>query len=450
MLRNYYCPRNTENDQRLPLRRQERKKIIKCLTSLYTKDSSRNVYALDTTNHYRPHALKGVDRKNVRAKNNRFSEAGYEYSVLCNLKESGWSIPISINRVASHENKYTLGAQQVLDAHSCGDRDSITINIGDAAYSNTGYLQPLYKEENIINITRDRKNRAVYNIFTGEQKAKGRKRYYGDKINLSQHQDRLTPSNVTTCHNILNSGKETKIVLSEYKNLLVKGRKKQSMKNNPVNYVKVEVYDTEGNKVYKNDLWICVSGKKRDILTANEVYNYYKSRFDIEHFFKFAKSKMRFDKLQTTKPDIDEDYCMFVMLAYNHLYHLKDHVNVTTQYDWYSRKLNNSTPSGIYRSLSEIKHNFQNITKPPITRGIPDKRSIRTSFVKQDYSPVITKSVQKNNVEISIKVPFGKSSKITKTAFNANNLNQVEIADKILAFCNKISNITASREIQLE
>lgn len=447
MLKNYYCARNTEHDQRIPLRRQERKKIIQFLTSLYTKDNSRNVYALDTTNHYRPHALKGVDRKNVRAKNNRFSEPGYEYSVLCNLKETGWSVPISVNRVASHENKYTLGAQQVLDAHSCGDKDSITIGVGDAAYSNTGYIEPLYKEENIISITRDRKNRAVYNMFTGEQKAKGRKRYYGDKINLLQHQDSLNPSNVTKFHHISNSGKETEIVLSEYKNLLVRGRKQKSMKRNPVNYVKVEVHDTEGSKVYKNDLWICVSGKNRDMLTAKEVYHYYKSRFDIEHFFKFAKSKMRFDKLQTTKPEIDEDYCMFVMLAYNHLYHLKDNVNVTTQYDWYSKKLNNSSPSGIYRSLSEIKHSFQNITKPVIIRGIPDERNIRTSFVKQEYSPVITKSIQKDNIEISIKVPFGKSSKIAKTVFNANNFSPETFSTKISVLYDKISETLASNEM---
>ena len=181
---------------------------------------------------------------------------------------------------------------------------------------------------------------------------------------------------MTKFNHISNSGKETEIVLSEYKNLLVRGRKQKSMKRNQVNYVKVEVHDTEGSQVYKNYLWICVSGKNRDMLTAKVVYYYYKSRFNIEHFFKFAKSKTCFDKLQTTKPEIDEDYCMFVMLSYNHLYHLKDNCNVTTQYDWYSKKLNNSSPSGIYRLLSEIKHSFQNITKKVIIHGIPDERNI--------------------------------------------------------------------------
>ena len=439
MLNNYFCARNTKSDQRIILRRQERNKIIKHITSSYAKGCSRNVYALDTTNHYRSNAQKGRDRVNVRSKNNRFSEPGYEYSVLCNLKEKSWAIPTSITRVSSQENKYAIGVQQVIDAHSCGDVDSMTISIADAAYSNTGYLEPLYKQDNIINITRDRKNRAVYTMFTGEQKPKGRNRHYGDKINLSEHKDKLTPDNVVRFNHTSKKGKETEVVISEYHNLLVKGRKKQSMKNNPVNYVKVEVYDLEGSRVYKNDLWLCVSGKKRHLLKAQEVYDYYKSRFDIEHFFKFAKSKMRFDKLQTTNPKIDEDYCMFVMLSYNHLYHLKDYAGVATRYDWYSRKLEDPTPSTTYRSLSEIKHSFHDIVKPAIVRGIPDERSVRKLFVKQANCPVIKKTTPKNNVEISIKVPFGKNRKFAKTSFNANDLDQETLITKISALHKKIT-----------
>jgi hypothetical protein len=450
MLNNYYSARNTKSDQRIILRRQERKNIIKHITSSHAKGCSRNVYALDITNHYRSNAQKGHDRVNVRSKNNRFSEPGYEYSVLCNLKEKSWAIPTSITRVNSQDNKYAIGVQQVIDAHSCGDVDSMTISIADAAYSNTGYLEPLYKEDNIINITRDRKNRAVYTMFTGEQKPKGRNRHYGDKINLSEHKDNLTPDNVVRFNHTSKKGKETEVVISEYHNLLVKGRKKQSMKNNPVNYVKVEVYGLKGSRVYNNDLWLCVSGKKRHLLKAQEVYDYYKSRFDIEHFFKFAKSKMRFDKLQTTNPQIDEDYCMFVMLSYNHLYHLKDYAGVATQHDWYSRKSEDPTPSTTYRSLSEIKHSFYDIVKPAIIRGIPDERSVRKSFVKQANCPVIKKTTQKNNVEIIIKVPFGKNRKFAKTSFNANDLDKETLIAKISALHKKITANTDPHLMQLE
>ena len=88
---------------------------------MYIKNSKKNVYAIDTTNHYRSHASQGSDRKNVKSKNNRFSEAGYEYSTLCNLKEDDWSIPINIERVRSSDSKYSIGVKQILDAHSCGE-----------------------------------------------------------------------------------------------------------------------------------------------------------------------------------------------------------------------------------------------------------------------------------------------------------------------------------------
>ncbi len=86
MLKIHFCPRNANGDQKISLRRKEHGKIIKYLTTLYTKNSKRNISALDTTNHYRFCASKGIDRKNVRSKNNKLSETGYEYSVLCNLK----------------------------------------------------------------------------------------------------------------------------------------------------------------------------------------------------------------------------------------------------------------------------------------------------------------------------------------------------------------------------
>ncbi len=109
-------------------------------------------------------------------------------------------------------------------------------------------------------MTRDRKNRAIYVAFSGDQKKFGKKRCYGEKVNLIQGNTQLIADNVTTFDNVLKKGVVTKVVLREYRNLLVKGRNPHSMKDKAVNYVKAEVYDLEGNKIYKNDLLICVSG----------------------------------------------------------------------------------------------------------------------------------------------------------------------------------------------
>ena len=210
------------------------------------------------------------------------------------------------------------------------------------------------------------------------------------------------------------------------------------------------MYDIDGNRIYKHDLLICVSGKHRDLLSAKSVYEYYKSRFDIEHFFKFAKSKLRFDKLQTTNPDIDEDYCLFTAIAYNHIYHLKDYIQTVKYYDWHKSKNKNKTPSIVYRSISALEDRFNDITLPPKVIGIPDERNIRKSFTKKERAPVITKSTKSDQVEICIKVPFGKTRKFAQTAFNVNELDKQTFITKMSALHEKIMPIPELNMAQLK
>ena len=97
-----------------------------------------------------------------------------------------------------------------------------------------------------------------------------------------------------------------------------------------------------------------------------------------------------------------------------------------------------------------IRHNFHDIVKPAIARGISDERSIRTSFVRQENCPVINKTTPTNNIEISIKVPFGKNRKCAKTSFNANDLDQETLITKISALHKKITANIDPNLMQLE
>ena len=100
--------------------------------------------------------------------------------------------------------------------------------------------------------------------------------------------------------------------------------------------------------------------------------------------------------------------------------------------------------------MSEIKHHFHDIVKPAIARGIPDERSIRKLFVKQANCPVIKKTTPKNNVEISIKVPFEKGQKFTKVILNAKNLNEEIFTTKLSSLYTQISQTIKLNETQLE
>ena len=82
----------------------------------------------------------------------------------------------------------------------------MTVGVGDAAYSNCGYIEPIYHKDNLISITRDRKNRAAYNIFSGDQKKVGRKRYYGEKVDLLDQKTQLTTHSITEFDNVSKKG----------------------------------------------------------------------------------------------------------------------------------------------------------------------------------------------------------------------------------------------------
>ena len=63
---------------------------------------------------------------------------------------------------------------------------------------------------------------------------------------------------------------------------------------------------------------------------------------------------------------------------------------------------------------------------------------------------MITKSEKNNNIEISIKMPFGKSRQFAKTSFNANDLDQETLITKISALHKKITANIDPNLMQLE
>ena len=69
-------------------------------------------------------------------------------------------------------------------------------------------------------------------------------------------------------------------------------------------------------KKYDRDLWIGVAGKALDKATAMDSFKEYAGRLDLEHFFKFSKSKLFMDKMQSSDPKKDEDSMLMTGVAY--------------------------------------------------------------------------------------------------------------------------------------
>ena len=179
-----------------------------------------------------------------------------------------WSVPVSIERVKADENKYSKGGKQIMKIVKQTPNDALNITVGDAGYSSLSFIHPLHNEANTVVITRQRINRSIYKIYTEEQKSKGRKRSYGNKLSCNGSSDLPIPDEEKT---LVKAGKKGNISIkvSLFKNYLIKGKKLHIMSDKPMNFIKVEVLDAEGNRKYKRDLWLCASGQQKDKISGS-------------------------------------------------------------------------------------------------------------------------------------------------------------------------------------
>ena len=138
---------------------------------------------------------------------------------------------------------------------------------------------------------------------------------------------------------------------------------------------------------YDRDLWIGVAGKARDKVTAIDGFKGYTDRFDLEHFFKFSKSKLLMDKMKSSDPKKDEDFMLMTGVAYHALYKSADLLDEINIRPWENKKtIKTKSPSNILRAAS-ISNVFDQVyTWKMKKRGVPDERNIRKSFNHRTFA----------------------------------------------------------------
>lgn len=70
------------------------------------------------------------------------------------------------------------------------------------------------------------------------------------------------------------------------------------MQNYPFTLVQVSQCNEQGELVFANPMWLIVIGEQRRKLSLLEIYEAYRKRYDVEHFFRFGKQKMLLDEYQ--------------------------------------------------------------------------------------------------------------------------------------------------------
>ena len=113
--------------------------------------------------------------------------------------------------------------------------------MGDSAYSCNKFVQPLYKIDNVVTITRARRNKAIYKKYVDKKEGSGRKRHYGEKSKLNDPDSLPTPNFAEEFEEVLKNGSIQTVKLSVYEGYICRGSKDYKMSHVEVNFVKVEI-----------------------------------------------------------------------------------------------------------------------------------------------------------------------------------------------------------------
>ena len=358
---------------------------------------------------------------------------GHNYSVIGKKEDGGWMLPVAIDRVPHSDNKFdfsVIQAESVLDKVPEGDTSII---VGDSAYSCNKFIYNLSKRENVAVITRMRANKAIYEKYEDKKEGSGRKRKYDKKYLLNKPDSLPDPDHVEEFEKPTKKGLVVKIRLSLFKGFICRGTKDYTMSDVPINFIRAEVFKENGEKKYDRDLWIGIAGKARNKVTTIDGFKEYAERFDLEHFFKFSKSKLLMDKMRSSDPKKDEDFMLMTGVAYHALCKSADLLDEINIRPWENKKtIKVKSPSNIFRAAS-ISDVFDKVHTGEIKkRGIPDERNIRKSFTSKQNQPIMRKARDRTKIQVEIKSAFGKSPIISKTSINTQQESKEIFKMKIL------------------
>src|SRR3989338_1592525 len=387
-----------------------------------------SLFAVDCTANPRIFADKLSDRTMVHAPNHVPGQkpitVGHEYSTLVHLPDNPldrrqhWVIPLSVQRVASHETGAQTGFAQFKKVVSeTAFKGKLCVMVADAAYSTKESLEALSQCPDAVLGARMRGNRKVFKMPLSQVR-RGRPLVYGDEILLK---DPTQPDLQEFTTTITRSGQQHQVFLDRWNDVMMQGSPKR-----PFDMLRVILKDKNGKPVYRRPLWIAIIGERRRELSSLEMFESYCQRYDIEHYFRFGKQKLGFASLQTCDTRHEEIAHWVGLLAYNMLYNSRQFAQVVA-YPWEKKKVKVLTeqqgPTRVQRDYKRIIRGFGTPAKIPKPRGKSSGRKTGTKGKQRPTCSLIRKSKIKND-ETS-EVPLRKSKKIDRNRHRENK-NQLQ------------------------
>ncbi len=303
----------------------------------------------------------------------------------------------------------------------------LCVHVGDGAYSTAPIRKKVLPYTNLISIFRIRNNRAVY-----EKADPSSAKKYGNKIKLNEPDTHNKPDEVICFESLTASGRPIKIEIKVWHDQLLRGTREFKGYKNPFSIFQICVYDAKTKKkLFIRPLWLAVDGKRRCELSALTVYECYRQRYDIEHFFRFGKQQLLMNHFQTPDTIYEEKWWQIVQLSYSQLFLSCDICELLPR-DWerYLPKFKKQddnisvevSPSlaqrAFHKVLQEIGTPAQDVRKVKPGEGRKEgdeqkKRTVKPVIFKNQKKKKVASSKEQNLIPNSI-CGFEKKADIPK------------------------------------
>jgi len=398
----------------------------------------RTVIVVDATPQSRQFASTLPDRHIVHSPNpapgNKPICVGHQYSVLSYLpsyadrQNTAWLVPLDARAVSSNEKGHEVGMIQVQDfIKNAALNDHLVVSVADSAYGSDVCREAVAGYPNWVSIFRLTSNRKIYSIEADDKSTAGNKKRYDEKMKLNDATTHRPANSTIEFSWTTRGGKHHTVKVELWLDQIIRGNKTYKGYEHPMTVARIMAFDEVGKPVYKRPLWIAVLGNRRAEISAFEIFDYYLSRYDIEHFFRFGKNKLLLDAYQTPEPEHEEDWWRLSSLAYLQLYLARMSVPLLPK-KWerylpsYKNKSKSkssivdiATPAQTQRGFSEVLSNVQPLAKPPKPRGNPLGRNVGDTQTKRTKHKIVFKSeTKKNKTANAIISGSGKSSTLPK------------------------------------
>ena len=367
-----------------------------------------HLFAVDCTSNERLFSPTLTDRSPVYSarptvSSNKPVTIGHQYSVVVYLPKKPssqtppWVIPLSSERVNTTQKSTLVGMEQITFLIN-GDKkfkDSLCVSVADSAYSSGICLAEAEKNINQVHISRVRNNRNLpYALIkTISKKSRGRPKKYGEAFKLLDESTWGKPAEKIEFTTVSQKGKKQLIKIEGWINLTI--RDKREIK--PFRLARIQVFKENGERLFKRSLWLLIAGERRNELSLQNIFESYRQRFDIEHFFRFGKTRLLLNKFQTPDTEHEEAWWQFVMMSYAQLYMARQLANNLPN-PWekwlpeFKSNRDEKSPSQVQKDFGRIIVEIGTPAQPLKPRKKSHGRKLGESQVKRQRHKVVYKS----------------------------------------------------------